>query len=87
VPVHDVAFVELHVSVDDKPTTSEVGFAESVAVGATTGALTVTVAEEETVWKPSVQVIEYVTEEAGETISDPEIAPPVEKLVPVHEVT
>jgi hypothetical protein len=32
-PVHDVAFVEDHVSVEDWPLVIEVGFAESVAVG------------------------------------------------------
>ena len=38
VPVHEVAFVELHVSVDDWPLVMLVGFAERVAVA--TGAVT-----------------------------------------------
>ena len=39
--VHDVAFVEFHVSVEGPPLATEVGFADSVTVGAGT---TVTVA-------------------------------------------
>jgi hypothetical protein len=39
--VHEVAFVEFHVSVEARPPAMEVGFADSVTVGAGT---TVTVA-------------------------------------------
>jgi len=45
VPVHDVALVELQVSVDDCPDVIEVGLAESDAVGA--GFVTVTVVLQE----------------------------------------
>ena len=45
VPVHEVAFVELHESVADPPAEIEVGFAERVAVGAEVGVGGVTVPE------------------------------------------
>lgn len=43
VPVHDVAFVEDHVSVEDCPTFIRSGLAENVTVGATGAGETVTV--------------------------------------------
>ncbi len=47
---------------------------------------TVTVAEADAISDPSVQEIEYVFEDGGVTITEPEVAPPVEKLVPVQDV-
>ena len=56
--VHDVALVELQVSVEDWPLAIEVGLAVSVAVG--TGAM-LTVAEAAVLVPPApVQVNEYV---------------------------
>lgn len=84
-PVQEVAFAELHDKVDDWPPVMEEGLADRFAVGAP-AALTVTVAEADAVSVPSVQVIEYVCEDVRVTITEPEVAPPVEKLVPVQEV-
>jgi len=85
VPVHEVAFEELHESVDDWPEVMEEGVADRFAVGAP-AALTETVTEADAGSVPSVQAIEYAVEEGGVTTREPKVAPPVEKLVPVQEV-
>ena len=56
VPVHDVAFVEDHVTVVELPTLMFRGFAEIVAVGAGVRAVTVTIAVLETVPPAPVQL-------------------------------
>lgn len=79
--VQDVAFVELQVIVEPAPKAIEVGDAEMVAVGAGT---MVTVAVLFTEPLGPVQLSVYVVVESGFTVTEPDVAFPVEKLVPVH---
>lgn len=79
VPVQLVALVEDQVSVEDCQLAMDEGLAVRVAVG-TGGADTVTVTELET----PLQVAVYVVDVVGETTTDPDVALPVEKLVPVQ---
>jgi hypothetical protein len=81
VPVHEVAFVEDQVSVEELPVVIDVGDAESVAVGV--GAVTVIVVDWVADPPAPVQTIEYAVVVAGETASVPE-EPTAVKLVPTQ---
>ena len=89
-PVHEVAFVEDHVSVEVWPAVIAEGDALSVAVktgagGEVVEVLTVTFAEVLAEPPAPVQVSEYVVVVAGVTIAAPDI-PEAVKPLPVHEV-
>jgi hypothetical protein len=83
VPVHEVAFVEDQVSVEELPVVIDVGDAESVAVGACEVAVTVIVVDWVADPPAPVQTIEYAVVVAGETASVPE-EPTAVKLVPTQ---
>ncbi|MBU6490968.1 hypothetical protein KGQ25_02335, partial [Patescibacteria group bacterium] len=85
-PVQEVAFLELQVRVEEEPLVIEVGEAERVTVGAGVVVVTVTVALELLVPPEPVQETEYVVVVEGYTTAVFEVAPPVEKPVPVQEV-
>ena len=81
-----LALVADHVSVAVPVGEYEAGFGESVTEQAGAKAVTVTVAERESLPPAPVQVTEYVVEDDGETETLPDVAPPVENPVPVQEV-
>jgi hypothetical protein len=82
VPVQEVAFVELHVSVEDWPLVIEVGLAERDAVGGGT-VPTVTVALAVPVPPAPVQETLYICVAVGDIVAVPDM-PEAVKPVPVQ---
>ena len=88
VPVQEVALVEDHVRVEDWPEVMVVGLAVSVAVGVAGGGTgdTPTVTLLVAVPPAPEQLTLYVVVAVGDAETEPEIALPVEKFVPVQDV-
>ena len=82
--MQELEFVDDHVRVEDCPLEIDVGFAVSEAVGVMD--VTVTVALVDADALPFEQVMKYVVVVGGVTLTEPEIAFPVEKPLPMQEV-
>lgn len=82
--MHWVAPVDDHVSVVKSPYATVLGFAVSETVP--TGTVTES-GETVTVESKEAHDMLYVVVTLGETYAKPVVAPPVEKFVPVHELT
>lgn len=85
VPVQDVVFAEDHATDPAPPAPIEDGAAVRLAVGVGAG-VTVTVALPVFVPPEPVQERLYAVVTEGDTVTEPEIAPPVVNPVPVQEV-